>query len=310
MCAVNQDNEHGALPAKRIAVVGALGRLGSRLVGEFGSDAVALDLPEFDLTDRQCVARRLAQLRPEVVVNAAAYTRVDQAEAEPAAARAVNVEGVAYLVEACRRLGATLVQISTDYVFGGDAARTTPYVEADEPAPVNVYGRTKLEAERLAATWERHLIVRTSGLYGPAAPRARADFVETMLRLADAGRPIRVVDDQHSSPSYAPHVARAAAFLVRANVHGTYHVVNRGATAWYGFAAELFRLLGRRVELAPIRAEDYAAAAPRPRYSVLDPGRCEALPGHWPLPSWQEALAEHVWGAGGGGRGARARCES
>ena len=229
-----------------------------------------------------------------MVVNAAAYTLVDRAEAEPVTARTVNVDGVAHLAEACRRLDATLVQMSTDYVFGGDSSRAIPYTETDTPAPVSVYGQTKLEAERLAATCPKHLVVRTCGLYGPAAPRGRDDFVGAMLRRADAGGPIRVVDDQHCSPSYTPHVARAVAFLVRSGVHGTYHVVNGGATTWHGFAAELFRLAGRNVDLAPITSDQYPAAARRPRYSVLDTGRYAALAGHWPLPTWQQALAEHV----------------
>ncbi|MBN2216892.1 MAG: NAD(P)-dependent oxidoreductase, partial [Pirellulales bacterium] len=169
----------------KIAVIGAGGQLGNCLVEQFGSRAVALDLPEFDLTDRPSVADRLGRLRPDVVVNAAAYTRVDRAENEPEAARAVNVDGVAHLVESCRALDAAIVQISTDYVFGGDAARTTPYRETDRPAPLNVYGQTKLEAERLAAGWEKHLVVRTSGLHGPPSPRGGGNFVETMLRLAD-----------------------------------------------------------------------------------------------------------------------------
>jgi len=285
----------------RIVIIGALGQLGTQLAAQFGGEAAALDLPGFDLTNRPLVLDRLADLRPDVVVNAAAYTQVDRAESEPEAARAVNVDGVAHLVQACRklRLRATLVQISTDYVFGGDAGRTIPYREDDPPAPLNVYGQTKLEAERVAAGWEKHLIVRTSGLYGPAAPRGGGNFAATMLSLAAEGKRIAVVDDQHCTPSYTPHVARAIALLARRRVWGTYHIVNRGATTWYQFAAELFRLAGRKVELKPIRSDQYTAAARRPRYSVLDTGCYDALPGAWPLPTWQDALAEHVRVVGG-----------
>lgn len=278
----------------KIAVVGAEGQLGSCLVREFAGRAVALDLPGFDLTDRRLVVDRLTELRPEVVVNAAAYTAVDRAQSKPKVAQAVNVDGVAHLVEACRRLGATLVEMSTDYVFGDDAARATPYRETDPPSPLGVYGQTKLEAEHVAAAWEKHLIVRTSGLYGPSAPRGGGNFVATMLRLAASGNKIEVVDDQHCSTSYAPHVARAIAWLVRRQARGIYHVANRGAATWYEFAVELFRLAGRPVELVPIRLDEYPAAARRPRYSVLDTGRYDAMPGAEPLPTWRDALAEHV----------------
>ncbi|HLA86200.1 MAG TPA: dTDP-4-dehydrorhamnose reductase [Thermoguttaceae bacterium] len=278
----------------KIAVVGAEGQLGSQLLRQFADEAVALDLPDFDLTDRRGVVQQLDALRPDVVVNTAAYTQVDRAESEPEKARAVNVEGVIHLVEACRRLDAALVQISTDYVFGGDVGRATPYRETDPPAPLNVYGRTKLDAERVAADLKKHLIVRTSGLYGPASPRGGGNFPTTMLRLAASGKNLAVVDDQHCTPSYTPHVARAVAWLVRRQVHGTYHIVNQGATTWHGFAAELFRLAGRTVELTAIRSDQYPSAAQRPAYSVLDTSRYEALPGRPELPSWREALAEYL----------------
>ncbi|MBN1590462.1 MAG: dTDP-4-dehydrorhamnose reductase [Pirellulales bacterium] len=277
----------------KVAITGAGGQLGSQLVERFGPDAIALDLPEFDMTDRAAFDR-LARLGPDVVINTAGHTAVDRAESEPELAYAVNVEGVAALVDVCRQLGAALVQISTDYIFGGDVGRTTPYRETDRPAPLGVYGQTKLEAERLVAACPRHLIVRTSGLFGPAAPRGRGNFVATMLRLAAGEEPIRVVDDQRSTPSYTPHVARAIEFLVRSGCDGIYHVVNRGASSWYELAAELFRLIGNPVELVPIGLDQYAAAARRPGYSVLDTSRYDALPGRWPLPDWHDALVEHI----------------
>ncbi len=282
----------------KIVITGAGGQLGSQLLKRLGDEAAGLDLPEFDLTDSSrwigTGIARLARLRPDVVINTAGYTLVDRAQSEPEQARAVNVDGVARLVEVCRELDATLVQISTDYVFGGDAQRTTPYRETDRPAPLNVYGQTKLDAERCAAAWPKHLIVRTSGLYGPGCPRGGGNFVQTMLRLAADRRRIEVVDDQHVTPSYTPHVARAVDFLVRSRLQGTYHVVNRGATTWYELAAELFRLTRRSVELVPIGSDRYPTAARRPGWSVLDTSRYDALPDRFALPRWQDALAEHV----------------
>jgi len=198
------------------------------------------------------------------------------------------------LAEACRRLDCLLVEISTDYVFGGDAGPRVPYRETDEPRPRGAYARSKLEGERHAAQWEKHFIVRTCGLYGRLGPRSGGNFVETMLRLGDQGRRLRVVNDQRLSPSYVPHVARAIRSLMRTDAFGTYHVVNTGETTWHDFAAEIFRQAGLDVRLEPITTSEYGAAAPRPGYSVLDTSKYHALRGSPPMPRWQEALAEYL----------------
>ena len=225
---------------------------------------VGLDLPDFDLTDRDCVLTTLLRLRPEVIINTAAFTQVDKAEQEPALCRRVNVDGVKHLVEACRELDCTLVQISTDYVFGRDAGRTAPYRETDEPGPLGIYGQTKLDGERLAAQWSRHFIVRTCGLYGRLGPRSAGNFVATMLRLGAAGRSLRVVDDQHCTPTNVSHLARAIRFLARTTAYGTYHVVDAGATTWYEFAREIFRQAGLDVPIEPITTGEYGRS-PRGR---------------------------------------------
>ena len=275
-----------------IAVIGSAGRLGSELCAQLGRRAIGLDLPEFDLTRRDAVLRRLAEIRPRVVINAAAYTRVDRAEEEIDRCGAVNAEGVAHLAEACGELDCTLVQISTDYVFGRDTGRSTPYRESDRPGPLGVYARSKLAGERHAATWPKHVIVRTCGLYSCRAAGGSADFVDTMLRLAREGKRLRVVDDQHVTPSYVPHVARAVRFLADAGVRGIFHVVNSGETTWHGFAAELFRLSGVEVSLEPVSTAEYVSLAPRPLWSVLDTTKYNALSGRPAMPPWQEALAE------------------
>ena len=277
-----------------VVVIGSGGQLGSELCRQLGSLAVGLDLPEFDLTDRERVVDRLAEIGPRAVINAAAFTRVDEAEEEVEWCRAVNAHGAAHLVEACRKLDATLVQVSTDYVFGGEPARRVPYRENDEHSPQGVYARTKLEGERHAARWEKHVIVRTCGLYGRPGPRSSGHFVQTMLRLAGQRRVLRVVDDQHCTPSYVPHVARAIRFLLDRHAYGTYHVVNMGETTWYEFAREVFRQAGLEVDLQPIATSEYGARAPRPSYSVLDTGKYHALAGRPAMPPWQEALAEYL----------------
>jgi len=291
----------------RIAVVGASGLLGSELRRQLAGEAHPLARPEFDLADAANVRRTLTELQPEAVINAAAYTDVDRAEAEPDLCRRINVAGVTALVEACRHVGCPLVQISTDYVFGGDlgsgttadADRDVPYRETDAAAPRGVYAASKRDAELIAAEYPGHLIVRTAGLFGPtdstdtSRPGRRRHFVETMLALGRQRGSLRVVADQRLSPSYTPHVARAILWLLRSSARGTCHVVNAGEASWLELAAEAFRLANLDVALTPITAAEYAAPAPRPRYSVLDCGKYAALGGP-PLPKWQAALAEYL----------------
>ena len=277
----------------RIAITGAGGQLGAELCRLLGDRAVALDLPEFDLTNRELVLGTLASIRPDAIVNTAAYTLVDKAEDEPQPCRGVNALGTQYLADACRAADCPLVQISTDYVFDGDG-RSTPYRETDEPTPRGVYAQSKLEAERFAAAWPKHFVVRTSGLYGHPGPRSPGNFVLTMLRLAESHTSLRVVDDQRCTPSYVPHVARAVEFLLGTSAYGTYHVVNSGDTTWHGMAAEIFRQSGLNIRLETISTAEYGARAPRPAYSVLDTSKYLALEGRPALPRWQDALAEFL----------------
>jgi len=277
-----------------ITVTGCRGQLGAELCRQFGAEAVGLDLPEFDLTDRAAVLAALLAIRPRAVVNAAAFTLVDQAERDPARCRAVNVQGVAHLVDACRTLDCTLVHVSTDYVFGRNPGRVTPYRETDEPAPQGVYAQSKLESESVARQWPKHLIVRTCGLYGRLGERSSGSFVETMLRLAATRQRLRVVADQHCTPTYTPHVARAMRFLLGSEARGIYHVTNAGKTTWFEFAHEIFRQCRLGVEVEPITSAEWGAAAPRPTYSVLDCSKYLALPAAPPMPPWQDALAEYL----------------
>lgn len=277
----------------RIAITGAQGQLGGELCRQLGAAAIPLDLPEFDLTRPATVRRALRRVRPDAVINAAAYTLVDKAEQEPALCKAINADGVAPLADYCAESGAALVQISTDYVFG-HVVKKIPLRETDEPSARGVYATTKRLGELAAMACPRHFVVRTCGLYGEPGVRSAGNFVATMLRLAEQGRRLRVVADQHCQPTYVPHLARAIGFLLTTAEHGVYHVTNSGQTTWHGFAEAILRAAGIAAAIEPITTAQYGAAAPRPAYSVLDTSRYHALPGRPAMPAWESALAEHL----------------
>ena len=302
----------------KIAVTGALGQLGGELCRQIGPQATPLDIDTLDLTDGKAVMETLLPLRPETIINCAAYTQVDKAEKEPELAHAVNVTAVENLVRVCRELDCPLVQISTDYVFSGSDAHglaatgyhaqhgrgalvqsgeNKPYREDDPPSPQGVYAQTKLDGEHAAARYEKHLIVRTCGLYARPSDERAKNFVKTMLRLGSTQTELRVVADQHCTPSYVPHVARAIMFLAGINHSkpapwGIYHVTNTGATTWYDFAAEIFRQVGINISLKAITTTEYAAPAARPSYSVLDTAAYHRLGGP-PMSDWKTALEEY-----------------
>lgn len=277
----------------RVVISGAGGQLGHEVAKVFHrDDVIGLSRLELDICDFGYTRRVLTDLRPGVVVNAAAFTQVDQCEVEPGRAFWVNAFAVRNLAAVCAELDAALVHVSTDYVFDGH--KMTPYVEDDLPAPLSVYGVSKLAGEHFARSLApRHLIVRTSGLYGESASGMRANFVEQVLRLADAGRPIRVVADQVLTPSSARDVAATIAELVRRECSGLYHVTNTGQCSWFEFATEIFRLTGLTPELVPVSSDECNAQARRPRYSVMAHKRL-AESGLDDLPPWQEALAAYL----------------
>ena len=287
----------------RIAITGAGGQLGSELCRIVGERAVALDLPEFDLTDRDLVLRTLETIGPDAVVNTAAYTLVDKAGRRAGTVSRGQRPGRATPGRGVSSGDCPLVQVSTDYVFDG-IVRSTPYRETDEPRPRGVYAESKLEGERFAATCSKHFVVRTSGLYGRPGPRSPGNFVLTMLRLAESRESLRIVDDQRCTPSYVPQVAQAIEFLLDTTAYGTYHVVNSGQTTWHGMAAEIFQQRGLKVRVDRISTAEYGARAPRPAYSVLDTSKYLALEGRPALPvgkmpwpsSWEVCRPENQRG--------------
>lgn len=250
-----------------------------------GVETAALTEEELDIRDADAVRRALERIRPDCVINCAAWVNAETAQAEPAAARAVNADGAANLAGAAAAVDASIVYPSTDYVF--DGRTTEPYVESDAPAPLSVYGETKLAGEIATSTCnDRHFVVRTAWLYGPGG----RNFPDTMLRLAAEGATIRVVDDQVGCPTYTPHLAEALLELVAGDAYGTHHAAGGTICSWYELAREVFRLSGTDHPLAPCTSEEYPLQAPRPAYSALASERPETPR----LPPLAEGLAAHL----------------
>jgi dTDP-4-dehydrorhamnose reductase len=277
----------------RTVVLGAGGQLAHELLQILG-DAVPLAHADLDVTSATNINETLAALEPAVVVNTAAYNMVDRAEEQPSAAFAVNFTGPLHVARACRRLGALLVHFSTDYVFGLDSSRSAPWEETDVPGPVSVYGASKLAGEyAVRAYCPKHLVIRTCGLYGVKGSRGKGgNFVETMLRLAATGNPVRVVNDQTCTPSFAQDVARTTAHMIERQFTGLFHLTNGGACTWYEFASAVFRLAGLTVDCRPVASSDFGLAARRPAYSVLSNAKLAAA-GIRPCSHWRDALGRY-----------------
>ena len=274
----------------RWLVTGAGGMLGTDMVAvltSHGEPVTGMNRADLDVTDAAAVSEAIARSRPDVVVNCAAWTAVDDAEASEENALAVNAGGAANRAAGCAASGARLVQVSTDYVFAGDAGR--PYAENDVPAPRTAYGRTKLAGERavLDRLPESGFVVRTAWLYGAHGP----SFVGTMIKLEDQRPTVDVVDDQHGQPTWTVDVARQIVALVHsAAAPGIYHATSSGQTTWFGLAREIFTLLGADpARVRPIPSSALSRAAPRPAYSVLGHSAW-AGPHVPPIGQWRTAL--------------------
>lgn len=274
-----------------ILVTGAAGQLGKTFVRLIGKRAIGCDREEFDLSNPDSIHDAVRRYRPQVVINCGAYTAVDKAETEPELCNTINASAVAAFAQACQQLEAVLVQISTDYVFGAEPSVRSPWEESAEPAPQGQYAKSKWRGEQAAATAPDHLIVRTCGLYG-GGPN-HVSFVEKMLQLGEQRTHLRVVDDQHCTPSLVDDVAAAVLQLLESKRRGVFHVVNDGATTWNEFAKEIFRIVGYNVQVDPISTAEFNAPAPRPSYSVLDTSKYQSL-GIGPLPHWKDALARYL----------------
>lgn len=280
----------------RILLTGTAGQLGSELQHTLVSlgDVIGVDRQGLDLTQPDKIRQIIGEFKPDVIVNAAAYTAVDKAETETELANAINGKAPTIMAEAAQQLGAALIHVSTDYIF--DGKKNTPYTEEDQPDPINVYGQSKLLGEEgVLKHCDRALILRTAWVYGT---QGKGNFVKTMLRLGAEREELRVVVDQVGTPTWTGDLANAIAQLVQRPIDsGIYHFTNSGAISWYDFAVAIFEeaeQIGFPLQVkqvVPITTAEYPTPAARPAYSVLSTQKISAVLGHHP-PYWRTALRQ------------------
>ncbi len=281
----------------KVLVTGANGQLGTdlcKVLRDF--ELIPLTDKDIEISDMSSVKQAFSKYKPGIIINTAAYVRVDDCEDEKDKAFSVNALGARNVAVVAQELGARLVHLSTDYVFGGEAEpRTTPYTEFDTPVPLSIYGKSKLAGENLVRHFcLRHFIVRTSGLFGVAGSMGKGgNFIETMLRLAKERDELKVVNDQVFSPTYTVDLARKIVQLMITDYYGIFHITNRGACSWYQFTTEILKLAGITTPVVPITSDQYPQKARRPRYSVLDNSHLRLL-GMDDMRPWPEALKDYL----------------
>ncbi|MEX0786699.1 MAG: dTDP-4-dehydrorhamnose reductase [Dehalococcoidia bacterium] len=277
----------------RALLIGSQGQLGSDLRRIWNGDLIAFSHDDLDVCDREQTLAVVARERPELVINTAAYHRVDDCETNGARAFEVNALGAKNAADAAREAGAAVMFISTDYVFDGE--KGSPYVESDLPRPLSVYGASKVAGEHLVRQSNaQHYVVRSSSLFGVAGASGKGgNFVDTMINKAKAGDPLRVVNDQVSSPTQTRDLAEKLQELAASGRFGLYHVTNSGQTSWHDFAAKIFELCGLEPSLTAISSEELAAPARRPAFSVME-NRALREAGLAPLRAWQDALEAYL----------------
>ncbi|MGA2071869.1 MAG: dTDP-4-dehydrorhamnose reductase [Terriglobia bacterium] len=281
----------------KVVVVGSNGQLGSDVVRAFadnGDEVLPLTHADIEIADGESVTNKLRALEPSLVVNTAAMHHVENCELQPERAFAVNALGARNLARAAREIGATLVHVSTDYVF--DGSKVSPYDEGDPPRPLSVYGNTKLAGEYFVrATLDQHFVLRTSAIYGKSHCRAKSglNFIQLMLKLAKERGEVRVVDSEFVTPTATPDLARQIVALSRCENYGLYHATAEGACSWFEFAREIFALTNTKVTLKVAGPDEFPAKVPRPKYSVLENRGLKRL-GINTFAPWQEGLRDYL----------------
>jgi dTDP-4-dehydrorhamnose reductase len=282
----------------KVLLIGANGQLGSDLVPVLeaaGAEVKPLRHSEVDICKPSSVDEAVAAFQPQFLINTAAFHKVEECEKNPELSFRVNASAVRDLAQICERHAAVLVHLSTDYVYGGDSARLTPYLEADSPAPLNVYGVSKAAGEQMVPfNTGRYYILRLSGLFGVAGSSGKGgNFVETMLKKAAEGAALRVVDDQVLSPTATLVLAEAMSKLIRDRpACGLYHMTCEGQCSWYEFACTIFDLAGLQANLTPVKTSEFPSPVRRPEYSVLSKNKLHAT--GITLPHWKEGLERYL----------------
>jgi dTDP-4-dehydrorhamnose reductase len=281
----------------RVLVLGANGQLGSDVTAAFaadGHDVSALTHQDIELTSLESVKLAFEKARPEIVINAAAFSNVERCETDPVLAFQVNALGARNVAQACRVHEATIVHISTDYVF--DGAKSAPYTELDVPCPLNVYGNTKLSGEFFVRSANpRHFVVRVCGIYGrnPCRSKDGLNFVELMRKLSKERDEIRVVADEFVTPTPTVEIARQLIVLSRTSHYGLFHATAEGSCSWYEFARSILDLTGSKTRLVQARPGEFSAKVPRPRNSVLENAALKRE-GLNVFRHWREGLEEYL----------------
>ncbi|MBI5654282.1 dTDP-4-dehydrorhamnose reductase [Candidatus Uhrbacteria bacterium] len=278
----------------KILITGAKGQLGTELADNADRqrhELILADMEEFDLTDKTSIGSFLEKTKSDLIINCAAFTQVDAAEADGEVARKVNADAPETMAAWCKENGARMIQISTDYVFSGN--HSSPYSVDDLPDPQSAYGRTKLEGERKVLEADGNaIIIRTAWLYSPYGK----NFVKTMLKLMAEREELKVVGDQIGSPTSAADLARAILKIMELDgVRGIFHFTNEGVASWYDLAQAIAEYSGSKCRVLPIKTEEYPTPAKRPAYSVLDKSKIKELIG--PIRHWREALKDSLGNA-------------
>ncbi|NVM03272.1 MAG: dTDP-4-dehydrorhamnose reductase [Candidatus Helarchaeota archaeon] len=280
----------------RIVIIGSNGQLGMELSSELENHELVLATHnDIEIKSRTSVFSFIKDSKPDVVINTAAFHKVEECEKKPVTAFRANALGAKYLALACLMVDAVLLHISTDYVFGG--VKGSPYNEDDLPNPLNVYGMTKLAGEHfIKSILKRYFIVRTSGLYGKHKCRAKCgNFVDRMISLAEKKEKIRVVDDEFLTPTYTYDLSKQIKKLINTEFYGTYHITNSGFCSWYEFAENIFKLIGLEVNLERAKSKEFASKVKRPLYSVLENKKLKSLNMDF-MPMWDDALKRFLKG--------------
>lgn len=289
-----RDSYSGVLKLGRALIFGGSGQLGTQMLRLWTDvECLAPRRAQVDVEDPAAIAAAVTEASADVVLNCTAFNDVPGAEKEPERAFALNLRAVESLAQASASSGSLFVTFSTDYVFDGRAHR--PYVEADQPNPINAYGRSKLAGEfAVLNRKQRAYVVRTCGLYGTGVSTSKGHtFVQRILEQGRAGKPLRVVADQTMSPTFAGHLAIAVRALIEKGApYGLYHAVNEGAATWHDLAVEALRQAGVAAEVEAISSAEFAAGVERPKYSVLDNARLHSL--GIAMPPWQEGVAAYL----------------